>query len=118
MKAALCCLARRIENLAVGILGTSPFADAGPEFFAQFTQAMNTSLGAELQLHRPFADVTKREVMELGRDLPLEWTFSCLSPRQQLHCGQCNKCAERRLAFQEVGFEDPTEYVGTSPATN
>lgn len=111
VKAMVCCLTCRVEDLAVGILGTSPFADAGTDFFRQFTEAMNTSLNGGLQLHRPFAGFAKQDVMELGRDLPLEWTFSCLSPRQQLHCGACNKCGERRLAFEEIGLEDPTEYA-------
>lgn len=114
VKAAVCCIAHGVEDLAIGILGTSPFADAGRDFFAQFTEAMSMSLEAPLHLHRPFANARKREVMELGRGLPLEWTFSCLSPKQQLHCGQCNKCAERRLAFQEMGEEDPTQYATTT----
>ena len=113
VKASVCCRVHEVEDLAIGVLGTSPFADAGPDFFAQFTKAMNMSLDAPIRLHRPFANVSKREVMELGRDLPLEWTFSCLSPRQQLHCGQCNKCAERRLAFREMGRPDYTQYAST-----
>lgn len=118
VKAAMCCFSHGVGNLAIGILGTSPFTDASTDFFAQFARAMSTSLNADLQFHRPFAEATKQDVMEMGRDLPLEWTFSCLSPQQQLHCGQCNKCAERRLAFQEVGLEDPTEYAATSPTTS
>jgi 7-cyano-7-deazaguanine synthase len=117
VKAALCCQSQEIDQLAVGVLGTSPFADAKSDFFAQFTSAMNTALGANLQIHRPFAGASKSEVMQLGRDLPLKWTFSCVSPQQQLHCGQCNKCAERRLAFERVGLEDPTQYASIAPLT-
>lgn len=114
VKASVCCRAHEVEHLAIGVLGTSPFADAGADFFAQFTKAMSMSLDAPIRVHRPFAEVSKREVMELGHDLPLEWTFSCLSPRQQLHCGQCNKCAERRLAFREMGRQDRTPYDSTA----
>ena len=117
IKAGLCCLSRNIENLAIGILGTSPFTDAGRDFFDHFAKAMNASLTGRIQLHRPFANASKQEVMGLGRGLPLERTFSCLSPQQQLHCGECNKCAERRLAFQEAGIEDRTEYAVAYPAT-
>ena len=118
VKAAVYCQSLGIEDLALGVLGTSPFADSKATFFCQFAQAISTALNANLRIHRPFAEATKQEVMKMGRDLPLEWTFSCLSPQQQLHCGQCNKCAERRLAFREVGLEDPTQYAAPSPTTS
>lgn len=111
VKAALCCQNKGVEELALGVLGTSPFADAKPGFFTQFTEAMNTALDANLRIHLPFLGVSKQEVMQLGRDLPLERTFSCVAPLQQLHCGRCNKCLERQRAFRQVGMEDPTEYA-------
>jgi 7-cyano-7-deazaguanine synthase len=52
--------------------------------------------------------------MELGRGLPLELTFSCLRPADQLHCGACNKCAERQAAFQAAGMRDGTRYAVTA----
>jgi 7-cyano-7-deazaguanine synthase len=58
VKAALACRNRGIGDLALGVLGTSPFADAKPEFFAHFTEAMNTALDVNLQVHVPFAGAT------------------------------------------------------------
>ena len=55
--------------------------------------------------------MNKRQVMDLGRDLPLEFTCSCIAPVNNLHCGRCNKCAERRRAFADAGMTDPTEYA-------
>ena len=52
----------------------------------------------------------KVEVMRLGRGLPLELTFSCIQPREEGHCGRCNKCAERQHAFREAQLSDPTRY--------
>ncbi len=111
VKAALCCQCHGIEDLALGVLGTSPFSDAKPSFFSLFAETMNAALDATLRIHLPFVDATKQDVMRLGRDLPLEWTFSCVAPQQQLHCGQCNKCLERQRAFQQVGLDDPTKYA-------
>ncbi|HEY5599987.1 MAG TPA: 7-cyano-7-deazaguanine synthase, partial [Candidatus Manganitrophaceae bacterium] len=48
--------------------------------------------------------------LERGRGLPLELTFSCIAPKGRLHCGRCNKCAERIRAFRSSGFSDPTRY--------
>ncbi len=111
VKAALCCRREGIDDLALGVLGTSPFADAKPGFFSPFAAAMSAALDANLRIHAPFAEANKREIMLLGRDLPLKWTFSCIAPLRELHCGRCNKCLERQRAFQQVGLEDPTEYA-------
>jgi 7-cyano-7-deazaguanine synthase len=53
--------------------------------------------------------------MELGRDYPLELTFSCINPKGALHCGRCNKCHERREGFQLIGAVDPTNYSDEAP---
>ena len=66
VKSILWCQTRGLTHLAMGILGTSPFADAGADFFEQFTGAMNIALNAGLHLHLPFAGSTKLDVMRLG----------------------------------------------------
>lgn len=111
VKAAVWCQLHGIGELALAPLGTSPFADAGASFFAEFEAALNRGAVRPVRLLRPFGTMTKREVMALGADLPLEHTFSCLAPVHGLHCGRCNKCAERRAAFREAGLVDPTRYA-------
>ena len=59
----------------------------------------------------PFARLGKAEVLELGRGLALERTFSCIDPTDGQHCGRCNKCAERRLGFSAASIEDATNYA-------
>ena len=58
----------------------------------------------------PFAGLTKADVLELGTGLMLQHTFSCIDPQGGRHCGRCNKCAERRLAFSALHIDDVTEY--------
>jgi 7-cyano-7-deazaguanine synthase len=70
----------------------------------------------QLEIIRPFAHLRKESVMELGRHLPLELTFSCLAPVDGLHCGRCNKCAERRRAFAQLKLNDRTRYFHTATA--
>lgn len=114
IKAALWCQLHEIDELALAILKTSPFADATSPFFDQFEAALNVSLTRRLRLTRPFAEWDKRQVMALGRGLPLELTFSCLAPVRGRHCGRCNKCAERQAAFQLAGQEDLTVYASVA----
>jgi 7-cyano-7-deazaguanine synthase len=110
-KAARWCQARGIGELALGVLGSSPFDDARSPFFENLEAALNCPPAAPIRLIRPLAELDKRGVMELGRDLPLEWTFSCIAPVDGLHCGACNKCAERRAAFRSIDARDPTRYA-------
>ena len=55
----------------------------------------------------------EKDVVRLGKDLPVQHSLSCLRPIRGLHCGQCNKCAERRLAYVQAGMADPTKYAAT-----
>ena len=110
VKAAIWCQINEVKKLALAPLGSSPFADASDGFFAAFQTALNCGNGTSIKIIRPFDKMNKQQVMRLGRECPLQFTFSCISPTEQLHCGQCNKCAERQAAFQAAGLDDPTEY--------
>jgi len=111
IKAALWCGLHGVGQLALGVLGSNPFADATSDFFAAFESALNCSSPGQLRIVRPFARLNKRQVMELGRGMPLELTFSCIAPSNRVHCGRCNKCAERNAAFRLIGLADPTQYA-------
>jgi 7-cyano-7-deazaguanine synthase len=111
VKAAVWCQLHGVGDLALAPLGTSPFGDATPEFFRDFQAALNRGAPRPVKLLCPFGELSKRQVMELGRGLPLELTFSCIAPAGGRHCGRCNKCAERRAAFRDAGIDDRTQYA-------
>ncbi|MBM4073546.1 MAG: 7-cyano-7-deazaguanine synthase [Planctomycetes bacterium] len=109
-KAMLWCHLNQVPAVALGSLQTNPFPDATPEFFAGFEALVNKAVGSAVKISLPFAGMKKTAVMQRGRDLPLELSFSCIQPRDGLHCGQCNKCAERKHAFADARMVDRTEY--------
>jgi 7-cyano-7-deazaguanine synthase len=116
IKAAVWCGLNHIDQLALAPLAANPFPDAGSAFFDAYETALNHATGGHdiftpVQLLRPFANLDKPNVMRLGRHLPLELTFSCIRPSNRLHCGTCNKCAERRRAFAAADMADPTTYA-------
>ncbi len=115
IKAALWCQLHGVPKLALAVLKSNPFADATAEFFDRLASALVLAVDKPLEIVRPFASHEKREVMQLGVGLPLELTFSCIAPANGLHCGRCNKCAERQAAFGLIGAEDPTEYAAYVP---
>lgn len=111
-KALLWCHLHGATELALGTLASNPFPDATPGFFQSFQDVVNSAVEGKVRLHLPFAGLKKTAVMQLGMGLPLEHTFSCIQPKGKLHCGQCNKCAERKQAFAAAGMVDPTKYSG------
>jgi 7-cyano-7-deazaguanine synthase len=108
IKAALWCQMHGIRELAIATLASNPFEDASDSFFAQMEQVF-TATGPPIRLVRPFAELSKQQVMELGRAFPLEFTFSCIAPQDGVHCGQCNKCDERQAAFRSIDRQDPIQ---------
>jgi 7-cyano-7-deazaguanine synthase len=111
IKPALWCQMHGIGRLALGVLGSNPFDDATTEFFAAMENVLARLGLPPLKIVRPFGQMHKQEVMEIGRDYPLGLTFSCINPVDGRHCGRCNKCAERRAAFKMINLVDPTEYA-------
>jgi 7-cyano-7-deazaguanine synthase len=110
-KAAVWCRLRGVESLALGTLKANPFPDSTDEFFRAMESAANRALGGRLSILRPYSGLSKRDVVLRGAGLPLERTFSCLSPVAGRHCGRCNKCAERRMGFRDVARDDRTDYA-------
>ena len=110
-KAVTWCHLQEVPRLALGVLGSNPFPDATDGFFERYQVLMNEALGGNVAIERPFAHLTKTELIRRGRELPLERTISCLQPVAGRHCGRCNKCAERRRAFAETGVADRTFYA-------
>jgi 7-cyano-7-deazaguanine synthase len=115
VKPAVWCQLHAIEKLALAPLGTSPFEDAGEKFLADFESALNRGAQRRVQFLSPFGKMNKQQVMALGRNLPLALTFSCIAPAGGLHCGRCNKCAERQTAFRVAGIHDDTPYASALP---
>lgn len=110
-KAMLWCHRHQVPAVALGSLATNPFPDATPEFFRAMQDVVNRAVGGNVAVQLPFGGMRKTAVMQLGRSLPLHYTFSCIRPVDEKHCGRCNKCAERRRAFAEAGMADPTDYA-------
>jgi 7-cyano-7-deazaguanine synthase len=115
-KALLWCHLHGVPALALAPLESNPFPDATPGFFAAYAAVVNQAVGGQVRLLQPYGKLHKADVLRRGRDLPLQWTLSCIrptpGPHGERHCGVCNKCAERRKGFQEAGLLDPTDYAG------
>ena len=112
-KAAVFCALNKIDAIAIGSLGHNPFPDATPKFFRDFAAAASEALGFSISITAPFRTLTKEQVVRRGLRLkvPLHLSFSCIAPKGGLHCGRCNKCAERQKAFRVIGVAELTKYA-------
>ncbi len=109
-KSLLWCHLNSVPAIALGSLQTNPFPDATPAFFRAMQDLVNQAVQGNVEVRLPFGGMKKVAVMQLGKGLPLEHTFSCASPMNGLHCGRCSKCGERRDAFADAKMIDPTRY--------
>ncbi|MBI4432775.1 MAG: 7-cyano-7-deazaguanine synthase [Candidatus Omnitrophica bacterium] len=96
--------------IEIGVLKHNPFADSAKSFFKKMSGALSQALSQPIQILAPLQKFNKSEIILKGRQLPLWLTFSCINPKRYLHCGRCNKCAERKRAFLGAGVEDKTKY--------
>jgi 7-cyano-7-deazaguanine synthase len=91
-----------------------------PDCRETFMQGMATAIQegtyARTELLRPFIDTDKTGIARIGRNLAIDFaeTWSCYKG-QEIHCGVCGTCVERREAFILAEIPDPTIYDATPP---
>ena len=109
-KAACFAAMKGISVIEIGVLKGNPFPDSTKSFFKKISAVLSVGLNSEIEVKAPFHKMQKGDVIAHGRKLPLESTFSCLNPKGYEHCGECNKCVERKKAFFAAGVFDKTKY--------
>ena len=108
---AVWCSIHGVSRISIGTLGGNPFSDATPAFFESFASVLSQGLGHRILVEAPFRGGSKSQLIRTHSHLPLELSLTCIAPSNGKHCGNCNKCRERREAFVEAGVEDKTLYV-------
>ena len=110
-KSSIWCALHGYPTIALGTLKGNPFADSSREFFGDVEALVHSAVDHRLEIATPFSELDKAHVLELGRHLQLQHTFSCINPTAGVHCGRCNKCAERQRAFADASIDDVTIYA-------
>ena len=74
--------------------------------------AMKLGTYENIELLSPFVNIDKTEITRIGNRLGVDFskTWSCYKG-QELHCGVCGTCFERKEAFEQAGVDDPTAYA-------
>ena len=106
--------------IGVNAVDYSGYPDCRPEYVAAYERMANlaTRGGVDgtnpIRIRTPLLDLTKREIVELGRSLGVDYsiTLSCYDPSSTGEaCGHCDACALRLRGFAEAGIGDPAAYI-------
>ncbi len=94
------------------------YPDCREEFALQLGKAIKLCDWQEISLYRPFIKKTKADIAKLGSEMGVDFTktWTCYKG-EEIHCGMCATCIERREAFYLAGVEDPTEYSHNALST-
>jgi 7-cyano-7-deazaguanine synthase len=103
---------RNIEHIVTGVAQTdySGYPDCRQETLDALVHTLRLGMERNFSIHAPLMDLTKKETVELARDLgaldALALTHTCYEG-QRPPCGRCQACQLRAKGFAEAGIEDP-----------
>jgi 7-cyano-7-deazaguanine synthase len=109
--------------IGVNAMDYSGYPDCRPEYISAFQTMADlatragTEEGQKLTIHTPLITLTKREIIERGTALGVDYslTRSCYDPAPDgAACGHCESCLLRLRGFRESGLEDPAPYQAVS----
>lgn len=91
------------------------YPDCRPEFADAIGVIAGLCDWRHISMKRPFINIAKYDIASKGHKFGVDFTktWSCYQG-DELHCGKCGTCIERREAFHLADLSDPTSY-GPSP---
>lgn len=102
--------------------GDKNYPDCRPKFSKKMELALNkgeidgikSRIRKEIKIWSPFSDgISKSELLKKGYKIlgkKVFKTWSCYT-NKKFHCGKCESCNNRKLAFIEAGILDKTKYM-------
>jgi 7-cyano-7-deazaguanine synthase len=106
--------------IGVNAVDYSGYPDCRPEYVAAYERMANLATRGAVEgttpvrIRAPLIDFTKREIIELGMRLGVDYgmTTSCYDPSPHgAACGHCDACQLRLAAFAAAGAKDPARYA-------
>ena len=86
-----------------------------PDCRAEFVEAMSEATKAGtfpgIEILAPYTNITKADIARKGKKLGIDYskTWSCYKG-EDVHCGKCGTCVERKEALRDAGIEVTTIY--------
>jgi 7-cyano-7-deazaguanine synthase len=105
---------RGIEHLVTGVaqMDYSGYPDCRQQTMESLQETLRLGMESKIQIHAPLMHRSKKETVELARDLGaldvMARTHTCYNGKRP-PCGECPACRLRAKGFAEAGIEDPLE---------
>jgi 7-cyano-7-deazaguanine synthase len=103
---------RGAANLVTGVAQTdySGYPDCREGTITSLQHTLRLGMEFDVTIHTPLMHLSKRETVELARDLgalpAMAFTHTCYNGKRP-PCGSCPACELRAKGFAEAGVEDP-----------
>ncbi len=87
------------------------YPDCRNEFIQAMELAIKNGTYDNISIFAPYTKITKSDIARHGKKLGLDYakTWSCYKGND-VHCGKCGTCVERKEAMNDAGIEDKTIY--------
>ena len=87
------------------------YPDCRPEFVEAMSEATKAGTFPGIEILAPYTNITKVDIARKGKELGIDYskTWSCYKG-ENVHCGKCGTCVERKEALRDAGIEDTTIY--------
>lgn len=107
---------RGIVDLVTGVAQTdySGYPDCRRDTLDELEKTLRLGMQREFTLHTPLMNLSKKETVEMARDLgaldAMALTHTCYNGLRP-PCGECPACRLRAKGFLEAGIADPLESI-------
>lgn len=101
-----------IRDIVIGVAQTdySGYPDCREETIHALQKSLRLGMESNFELHTPLMHLTKKETVELARDLGaldvMALTHTCYNGARP-PCGECAACKLRAKGFADAGIDDP-----------
>ena len=87
------------------------YPDCRKSFVEHMSNAIAAGTYAGITIDAPYTEISKADIARRGKELGIDYseTWSCYKG-EEIHCGKCATCIERKAALAEAGINDTTIY--------
>ena len=103
-----------VNDIFIGVnaIEYSQYPDCRPDFIAAFQKLANLATktgvsGHSIKIHTPLISLTKKEIIQLGLSLDVDYSMTISCYRADITgkaCGKCASCVLRQKGFADLGM--------------